>query len=191
MTQSLKDSVRGCCEIPLFLKQGLARFEPSRAAFLQSLLIPLLLIPLQIPFASTDAELAQYTFIPLLVILSYRVIMSTAFFLGGVWLLTWPLERKDKFFHFATVSNWLGLTGYVLLMPYFILLMTDTFTAAQMGNFLLFLIGFFIAMMTFVARHTLNIHWGVAAMIGIGTLLAEILAAIMIGGLQTPPIETL
>ncbi len=186
MTQSLKDSLRGCYEIPLFLKEGIERFENTRSAFLQSLLIPLILIPLQLPVAGSDPELAQYAFLTILVILSYRVIVSTAFFLGGVWLLTWPMERKDRFYRFATASNWIGLTGYVLLLPYFILIMTGTFTPEQLGTFLLFLIGFFIAMTTFTARHALNVHWVVAAMIGMGALLCEILAAIMIGGLQGP-----
>ena len=186
MTQSLKDSLRGCYEIPLFLKEGIERFENSRAAFLQSLLIPLLLIPMQLPVAGSDPELAQYPLLTVVVILSYRVIVSTAFFLGGVWLLTWPLERNDRFYRFATASNWIGLTGYVLLLPYFILIMTGAFSAEQLGTFLLFLIGFFMTLTAFTARHALNVHWAIAAMIGMGALLSEILAAIMIGGLQGP-----
>ena len=181
---TIRNNLRGCCEILVFLRQGVERFANTKQAFLRSLLVVLLLIPLQIPIAQIDPELSQYHTAGLVVALAYRVIVSTAFFLGGVWLLTWPLERKDRFYRFATAVNWLGIAGYGLLLTYYIPVSIGLATAEQAGNYLLFIVGYAIAMTAFTARHALNVHWAVAVPIGIGVLVCEIVAAMMIGGLQ-------
>ena len=175
MPQSFKDSLRGCYEIPLFMARGVGRFENSKAAFLQSLLIPLALIPLQIPIAMLDPALAKFPLPSLLILLSYRVIVGTAFFLGCVWLLCWPLERRDFFFRFAASYNWLGISAYILLLPYAILVGAGAFSLEQMGSYLLFFIGFVCTFIGFMAKVALNTNWGIATGIGLGALLAELL----------------
>lgn len=187
MLPTIKSALRGCYELPLFLKQGVGRFQNSSRSFWQSTLVPLFLIPLQLPLAGADPEMARYPLVTLIVAQSYLTVISTAFFLGGVWLLTWPLERKDKFYQFGAAANWLSLTSYVLLLPYFLLVLSGTFSAAQLGNFLFFMICFFMAVIAFTAKNSLNIHWVVAVLIGIGALLAEIIAATLIGVLHASP----
>jgi hypothetical protein len=176
MPQSFKDSLRGCYEIPLFMARGVERFENSKAAFLQSLLVPLFLIPLQIPVAVLDPALAKFPLSSLLILLSYRIIVATAFFLGGVWLLCWPMERRDCFFRFAASYNWLGISAYILLLPYTILIGAGAFSLEQMGSYLLFFIGFTCTFIGFAAKIGLRTNWGAAAGIGLGSLLAELMA---------------
>jgi hypothetical protein len=176
MPQTFKDSLRGCYEIPLFLTRGVERFENSKAAFLQSLLIPLFLIPLQIPIAKLDPALSAFPPLSLFVIVSYRTIVGAAFFLGIVWLLCWPLERRGHFFRFATSYNWLGIPAYILLLPYAILVGTGAFSVEQMGGYLLFLIGLLYTFIAFTAKVALNTSWAMAAGIGAAALLTELVA---------------
>lgn len=177
MPQSLRDSLRGCYEIPLFLARGVERFENTKAAFYQSLLVPLLFIPLQVPVAALDPPLSGLPVLSLFIIMTYRTVVGTAFFLGGVWLLCWPLDRREHFFRFATAYNWLSLPAWILLLPYAVLVGGGAVSVQQMGGYLIFFVGMVCTLVAFAARIALKTGWGIAICIGLGALAADLLAA--------------
>lgn len=177
---AIQKKLRGLLELSVFMKQGLDKFDNTRSDFLWSLLIPLVFIPLQIPIAMYDDELSQYPLKIMAVILAWRVIVGTAFFLGGVWLVSWPLECKDKFYRFATAMNWMDIVSWSLLLPFPIFIGLFDASSEGMGNYLLLSLSYIAALVAFVARHALKVHWVVAGLIALGGFAVQIVAAEMI-----------
>lgn len=180
MTYLFKNSLRGCLEVSSFLSRGLDRFDATLPAFKMSFLLPLLMVPLNIPAATYETEFQGMPLTSIFIAMLYRGIVSMFFFLGGVWLLTWVLECRDKFLKFAIVINWLNVTGFVLMLPYLALLVFFGFSAEELGHLILVIVAILCAIVAFTARHALKVNWPIAILISIYMIVSEVLAAYML-----------
>jgi len=177
---SIKSSLRGCLEVSSFLARGFDRFDATLPTFKISFLVPLLMVPLNIPVASYETEFQGMPLTSILIAMLYRGIVSLFFFLGGVWLLTWILECRHKFLKFGIVTNWLNVTGFVLMLPYLALLVFFGFTPEELGHLILVIVAILCAIVAFTARHTLKVNWPIAILISIYLIVSELLAAYML-----------
>lgn len=176
----IKTHLRGCLELALFLKRGTERFKPTTNDFWLSFLIPTLLIPLNVIQAYAYPEFRDAPWSMMIVIFGYQVMISTAFFLGSVWLLCWPLERKAEFTKFGSAYNWLSITGVVISVPYMLLFVLTPLDADQLSHLLITTVGFFFCVLAFAIRYILNVSWVVALLITALAAGCEVLAALML-----------
>lgn len=184
MNLSIKDYIlthlRGCLELSLFLKRGADKFQGSSDSLWLSFLVPVILIPINVVQAYAYPEFRDTPWTTMLVIFSYQVVISTAFFLGSAWLLCWPLGRKDEFKKFGTAYNWLSIVGCVLSIPYMLLFLLTSLDAEQLSHLLLTTMGLFFCIMAFTIKSTLNVSWIIAALIALFAAGCEVLAALML-----------
>lgn len=173
-------SVRGCLELALFLRRGADRFQNDLTGFWFSFLIPVLLIPLNILQAYSYPEFGDTSWPTMLVVFSYQIAISTAFLLGSVWLLCWPLDRRNNFLKFGTAYNWLSIVGCVVFLPYMLVFGLTSFSAEELSHLLITTIGLFYCVLCFTIRHTLNVSWIIALLITGLAAGCELLAALML-----------
>jgi hypothetical protein len=172
--------LKGCLELSLFLKRGADKFQDTMNGFWLSLLVPVLLIPLNVVLAYVYPDFRESSSLTLFVIFAYQIGISTAFCLGSVWLVCWPLDRNAEFPRFGTAYNWLSVVGCVLFIPYLFVLLVTPFDAEQLSHLLLTTIGLFYCILGFTVRHTLNVSWVIAVLITALAAGCEVLAALML-----------
>jgi len=158
MSPDLRNHLRGCLEVPVFLAQGVERFSGTKQAFLKSFLITLLLIPLTVPIAALNPDYANLSIFSIFVAVVYRTLIATAFLLGTIWMLCFYLDRKDRFYQFGTAYNWLGLSIYVLVLPFYVIVATGMFTWPEMMNLLIFIMLYSYVILGFMAKHVLKMN---------------------------------
>lgn len=172
--------LRGCFEISVFLKRGFERFDGTPDPFCRSLLIPYLLLPLSLLAAVPEPEFQGMSVTQVGIALLYRTTMALVFYLGGIWLLTWVLERRALFYKFGTVMNWLNITGAVLMVPYIALIWLGGFEPAELSHLVLVILLLFLAIVAFTAHHTLQVNWTLSVLLSVYMMVAEYAAAQML-----------
>lgn len=170
----------------LFGAMKLARFDPSGAAFFGN-------TPRAAWQSFFAAVLAAPFFIFLIVFNVYEdsdaapaLIFSLISYAGGwlafpviVWYAVRAMDREDRFAHFLAAYNWSAVIYNTL---FFLLAFVDAVTGASTGArafFALLIFAYVAIFIWFVARTTLDITYGQAALI-VGL---DILSAIVWSGL--------
>lgn len=172
--------LRGCLEVSIFLQRGFDRFDATLQQFRLSLVLPYLLFPFSMLAAIPEPEFAGMSTTQVAVALLYRTTVALFFYLGGIWLLSWALECRDRFLKFGIVINWLNITGTVLMLPYIALIWLGGLMPDQLVHLVMVILVLFLAIVVFTARHTLKTGWDTAVAIALYMLIAEYAAALML-----------
>lgn len=181
VSEYIKTSLLGTLELSLFLKRGVERFENTSKGFWLSWLVPIVLIVPNILLSASEGDFESLSFEAMMIIASYQALVSSFFYLGFVWVLCWPLDRVDRFFRFGAAVNWLSLASLLLFLPYYILHHFSSLGSEELGHLLLVIVGMIVCILTFTAKHVLNVNWLIALGLALFAFVCEYAAAEMLG----------
>lgn len=117
----IKMALRGCLEIPLYLKMGAIRFSGTLASFKRSMIVPILLIPV-ILYVLPKSEMYGDKSIGWQATLMFlQVIIGIAVFASVVYFFKPKNVTKNDFLKCLTAYNWLSLSAFVVNIPIILL----------------------------------------------------------------------
>ncbi|NCC22186.1 MAG: hypothetical protein EOM26_06955 [Alphaproteobacteria bacterium] len=164
----IKRNLLGSLEVALFMPQAAKRFSSSYEAMLRSFIVPVLLFPASAMLVFLEPELDGIPANWLSLVLSLRIWICMAAFIGIVWLICKHTDRKQHFCQFVTASNWLSVPATVAALPILAFLGTGAYSWAEMelpliavGAYTYAFTGYMAAV---VLRIPIELGWFVAIM---------------------------
>ena len=177
MTDTVKwtDKLKGAFELIFLFGRGMVPFEkdPSRAAGLRSLWIPIALFPVSLycAYLWPPKDLVEQKMETILSITALSTVLGFFAGLGILWLSTVVFDRRDRFWITFQATNWTGLALSLVGAPLYIAALSGWYPRVQMDNVFIML-GYYgmIFVSGCVAFRGLKIDWmmgGFLACLGI------------------------
>jgi hypothetical protein len=177
MTDTIKwtDKLKGAFELVFMFGRGIAPFEkdPSKAAGLRSIWIPIVLMPLgqYCAYLWPSKDLAEQPMQTVQSIVALCTVVGFFAGLGILWLATVVFDRRDRFWVTFQATNWTGLAMSLVSLPFYLVALSGWYPHAQMDNVFL-LLTYYGALLVSgcVAFRGLKIDWmmgGFLATLGI------------------------
>ena len=160
----IKENLLGCFEIAIFMRRGVVRFRDTKVTAVKSLVIPLVLTPIVvILMVMVSQDFATEVLIPLHV---GRIILTMMITWAIVYLLSKHFNRDQYFWRFVTISCWVDIIGFLLLLPIVIGVMTG-YEFSVFESYALFsgIVGYVYA--AFIATHVLKLPWELGGFVAI------------------------
>lgn len=114
-TEELKNNILGGIEIFLFMPQGIERFSSERNDAIKSFLIPIFLLPTTLYAIVSLSE--GYAWEWVVSLHAVRIVLTILAFMMVIYFFSKQLGREEYFFRFLTLSNWLAVPGFFLMLP--------------------------------------------------------------------------
>lgn len=162
MSQNLGSALSGTIEIPLFLKSGVARFENSFWATVQSFLVPALLMLPSAYLWTLSPHFAGFNVFSLAARFSLEYVLSGIVFLAAVFMAVSFLRKENSFLRFVTALNWTALFLFVLQAFTFALLSTGVLNWPNAQVFLMVQMVYGLLFQAFLIARCFGVHWSLA-----------------------------
>ena len=164
-TKEILNKLLGCFEITLFMKTGINRFPPEKRDAIKSFLVPLLLAPPTLMILVLKSP--GYPVGLLFALHGARIILVTVLFLFLMYHFSKHLDRKNGFFQFVSVGNWMNIPVFLLLIPILVVLLTGGTIEGSIESYAIVITLLSYILTGFVATHTLRIPWEMGGAIAV------------------------
>lgn len=117
----ITNALRGCLEIPLYLKMGATRFAGTVNAFKRSIIVPIFLIPVilcVLPKAEIYADKSLGWQATLMLM---QILIGTGVFACVLYFFKPKSVTNEDFLKCMTAYNWLSLSAFVVNIPIILL----------------------------------------------------------------------
>lgn len=167
--QEIKENLRGCFEIILFMRQGVERFQNvSKKDAIKSFIIPVFFLPLV--FAVLIMTSAEGYSVPFLIGVHFaRIAVGAIIYLSILYFLSKQLSRQEHFFRFIVIGNWVTVFDFVLVLPVlFYLSSGQDLSGIEPYAVFMTLVGY--VYLAFIITNSFRIPWefgGFAAIVGL------------------------
>ncbi len=133
-----QDKLKGAFDLTFLFGRGILPFEkdPSKKAGLQSLWIPILLLPLSFiaeyfwPGEGLEKQTLQTRYL----IIAEGAVLNFAGGLALLWVATRAFDRRDRFWITFQAGNWTSIPLTILSLPLLLLAVEQWYPRAQMDH---------------------------------------------------------
>lgn len=170
----IKSKLLSVFELSLFMVDGFNRFENDKKQFIYSFGVAFLSLPfiiLSIPYLREFKEdLLEISVLTATIMMVVKYFFSIAVLTFFSYYLCKLMKKKDRFFKFVTVTNWMTLTPLVLFIPFLILMMNGIYMYEQAYPFLVIVALYSYVLTAFVIRYVIDIPWELSVFFAICTM---------------------
>ena len=132
------DKLKGAFELIFLFGRGIKPFEadPSKAAGLRSLWIPVLLLPLSLycAYVWPPKDLTEQPMEKVQAIIGLSTVLDFFAGLGILWLSVIAFKKRDRFWITLQAANWTGLALSIISTPLLIAAIFHWYPRPQMDN---------------------------------------------------------
>jgi len=179
--EEMQNALRGCLEIPLYLKIGATRFSGSVDAFKRSFVIPALIIPLvalTIPNPPLYADKSVAWTIGLFCI---QEIFAILFFAGILSFYKNKNVTSGQFLKCLTAYNWISIPAYVVNIPLILLAVIGVHTWDDVSAMMVLTALYTYSYLAFMISKILGTTWYV----GLAFAMADLMMGAVIDNVTT------
>jgi hypothetical protein len=179
ITDEFKNALRGCLEIPLYLRIGATRFSGTVAAFKRSMLVPVCLIPIIFLVIPKSEVYASKSFEWQASLMLIQILLGTAIFAGIIYFFKAKNVTNEDFLKCMTGYNWLSLSAFAVNIPLILLALLGINTWDDVFAMMILVTLYSYSFLAFMITHILrtNIFIGMAFAIA-DLMLGEIIRSI-------------
>lgn len=177
----IRNALRGCLEIPLYLKTGATRFVGTKAAFKRSLLVPLLLILVIIYAIPGPPIYEDKSFDWQFTLMFVQVSLGTAAFGAVTYFFRGRGVTLEDYLKCMTGYNWLSLSAFVVNIPLILLAVLGINTWDDVFAMMILVTIYSYSFLAFMIIYTLRI----TIFIGVSFALADLLMGEIIRNITT------
>lgn len=157
--QEIRNALRGCLEIALFLKIGITRFEGTIPAFLRSLVVPFLIIPVVIWTVPVLGDLANRSSGWIAMLHATQLVFGIASFMAIVYVLKNRIVTNEDYLRTITAYNWLSVPSYVINIPLILMGHLAVHSWADVSAMMLLVTLYCYCYLAYMLTHSLRTSW--------------------------------
>jgi hypothetical protein len=170
---NFRAKIAGAFDLLFLFGRGIRRFSGTREEALQSVILPLALLPCTLAYSyfyPPKGMEAGAGALQILLTVAAQFILSFVFSNALVWGISALLERGDKFRLFFSASNWVSLAAFAATAPFMIAAVTGLAGREEMDRIFVLLACYLYIVTAGIARRALDLNWQLAGVIAIATL---------------------
>lgn len=120
----IRSALRGCLEIPLYLKIGATRFAGTIGSFKRSLLVPIFMIPFILMAIPTSDQALDKSIGWKATLMLLQIIIGTSVFASVVYFFKPKEVTQERVLKCLTAYNWLSVSTFAINIPLMLLAVT-------------------------------------------------------------------
>lgn len=163
----IKSALRGCLEIPVFLKQGVDRFSGTPRAILHSFIVLLIMIAVFYAVYPPEEKYADKPENWELTQNYVSSIFSTLLYLSIFFLFRPKNSTLDQFGKFISGYNWLSVSVFVIYLPFIVMGHAGIYAWDEVYNITAVFLIYLLAFQAFFTKHVLNATWPYAILFSV------------------------
>lgn len=141
------------------MRQGIGRFDGSIRAMVYSFIIALFSFPIGFFLSSQNPEFAHMTMANLMIRTASITVVNCVIMFGLMFIITRALKKTSELPKWITISNWLSVPAFLLMLPLMVALYTKFHSWSEVYPVLLVIMIYQVACEAFVATNVLRISW--------------------------------
>lgn len=173
MAVDFKNKMTGAFGLLMLFSDGLNKFSGTKQAALKSLLIPLLLFPVGMWFATIYPPKGMEEGYGLDVILTYvaaQTVISFLFATLAVYVVAHLLKCGEKFWLYLEASNWTGLAFAIVTLPFVAMAAYEIFPREEMDRIIAIITMYGYLVTACIVWKSFRTFWQIAGATSVLTL---------------------